>query len=276
MKTLQETIDRINNSGGAADSLRKHLNAVGIHDWEDITREKLYDFKDHLARVLAPNSQKTVMATLKSVAKRVQDEIDFPKGYNELLNARGNKPLKTFLTEGDLEKVAAVKPRTGKQEYVRNVFLICAYTGLRVSDAVKLTMENVVGNNLHFVAKKTKKTGAIPLKPGIEDRIRWIVENPQFACSMTYYNRIIKQICRNAGLTEDVMVFKGGKEMRGPKWKFVSSHTARISIATDLSRRGVSTEDICQLLQHSSILTTERYIVKDRITLSDEAMKFFE
>ena len=261
MKTLQETIDRINNSGGAADSLRKHLKAVGIHDWEDITREKLYDFKDHLARVLAPNSQKTVMATLKSVAKRVQDEIDFPKGYNELLNARGNKPLKTFLTEGDLAKVAAVKTHTGKQEYVRNVFLICAYTGLRVSDAVKLTMENVVGNNLHFVAKKTKKTGAIPLKPGV---------------SMTYYNRIIKQICRNAGLTEDVMVFKGGKEMRGPKWKFVSSHTARISIATDLSRRGVSTEDICQLLQHSSILTTERYIVKDRITLSDEAMKFFE
>ena len=40
MKTLQETIDRLNNSGGAADSLRKHFDAVGIKEWEDLTKEK--------------------------------------------------------------------------------------------------------------------------------------------------------------------------------------------------------------------------------------------
>lgn len=276
MKTLQETINRIKNNGGQADSLRKHLNSVYIIEWDDITRDKLYDFKDHVGRVLAPNSQKTIMAVFKNVIKRAPESVKVPSDYNEILNAKGNKPLKTFLTEEDLKKVAAVKVHTGKQEYVRNVFLICAYTGLRVSDALKLTLENVVEKNLHFVAKKTKKTGAIPLKTGLEERIRWIVENKDCACSMTYYNRIIKIICRNAGVNEDVLVFKAGKELRGPKWKFVSSHTARISLATDLSRRGVRTEDICQLLQHSSIQTTERYIIKDRIELSDEAMKFFE
>ena len=73
-----------------------------------------------------------------------------------------------------------------------------------------------------------------------------------------------------------VLVFKAGKEMRGPKWKFISSHSARISTATCLDRRGVQIGDICQLLQHSSVTTTERYIVRDRIQLSDEAMKFFK
>ena len=83
-------------------------------------------------------------------------------------------------------------------------------------------------------------------------------------------------MCKSAGITEEVMVFKAGKELKGPKWKFITSHTARISTASCLNKRGVQIGDICQLLQHSSIQMTERYIIRDRIELSDEAMKFFE
>lgn len=276
MKTLQETIDRLNNSGGAADSLRKHFDAVGIKEWEDLTKEKLYDLKDHLKEKLAPNSQKTLMAVAKAVIKRAPKEIDLPEDYAGILTAKGCDVRRTFLTEDDLDKLAAIKTNTLKKEYVKNVFLICAYTGLRVSDAIKLTSDNVVGNNLHFVAKKTKKSGAIPLKSGIAERIKWLDDNRESACSTTYYNRVIKKLCEQAGMDEEVVVLKGGQEIIGPKWKQVSSHVARISIATDLSRRGVRTEDIQQLLQHSSIKVTEHYIIKDRVELSDEAMKFFK
>ena len=197
---------------------------------------------------------------------------------------------KTFVLTGALSKFTreeatdkielfggkASQARTYNQEFVKNVFLICSYTGLRVGDATNLTSENVVGDSLHYVAQKTHKPGAIPLKPCVAERIKWLSEHQDAKCSRTYYNRAIKRLCKKAGLTDDVVVLKGGKERRGPKWMFVSSHTARISTATCLDRRGVAIGDICQLLQHSSVTTTERYIVRDHIELSEEAMKFFE
>jgi len=275
MKSLQKTIDGLNNDGGAGVTLRKHLSAVGIYEWEDITRSSLYDLKDHLAETLAPNSQKTVMANFKSILHRVIEEIDIPSDYEKILAAKGNKPLKTYLTEEDLARLDATPTHTNRQEFIKNVFLICAYTGLRVGDALNLSAENVVGNSLHYIAQKTHKPGAIPLKSGVSERIKWICDHPEARCTRTYYNRAIKRLCKKAGLTEDVLVLKGGKEKRGPKWMFVSSHTARISTATCLDRRGVAIGDICQLLQHSSVTTTERYIVRDHIELSEEAMKFF-
>ena len=51
MKTLEQTIAKMER--GAAQSLRKHLAAVGINGWEDITRSTLYDLKDHLGETVA-------------------------------------------------------------------------------------------------------------------------------------------------------------------------------------------------------------------------------
>ena len=275
MRTLEQTIDRLNTNEGVKQTIRKHLYASDIHEWEDFTRSAMYDLQAHIARTLAPNSQKTVMAHIKCLLKRAIDEVELPNDYDRILVARGAKPLKTYLTEEDLEKFAAVRTTTLQREYVKNMFLICAYTGLRVSDARSLTMENIVGENLHYVAKKTNKIGAIPLKHGLKERIEWIVAHPEAVISPTGYNKALRRLCRQAGIDEEVLVFKGGKELRGPKWKFVSSHTARISTATCLSKRGVQIGDICQLLQHSSVQMTERYIIRDRVELSEAAMKFF-
>ena len=275
MKTLQETLNKMVSRGGIGQSLRKHLTAVGIIEWSDITRSALYDLRDHLAESIAPNSQKTVMANFKSLLNRVRDDIEIPKDYDKILVAKATAPLKTYLTEEDLIKFQNVKPNTIRQEFVKNAFLICAYTGLRVSDAMNLTVENIDGDNLKYIAQKTKKPNAIPLKSGLAERIKWISEHKEYSVSLVSYNIAVRFLCKKAGIDEEVVVFKAGKEKKGPKWKFVSSHTARISTATCLDRRGVKIGDIKQLLQHSSVQITERYIVKDRIELSENAMKFF-
>ena len=276
MLSLEATLNLMNNSGGAASSLRKHLKAVGIAEWTDITRSTLYALKDHLSHDgLATGTQKTIMANLKSIMGRVRDEVNFPSDYAKILSVKATQNLKTFLTEEDLQKLSDLKVPVKTQQFVQNVFLICAYTGLRYSDAIKLTPENIVGNNLHYVAKKTKKVGAIPLKSGLEDRIKWLYENQDAKVSRCSYNRTTRKLCKRAGIDEDVLVFKHDTEMRGPKWKFITSHSARVSTATCLSRRGVQISDIQQLLQHSSVAITEKYIVKDRIQLSSEAMEFF-
>lgn len=275
MRTLQEAIDRMENKGGQGQTLRKHLTAVGITDWEDITRSSLYEFVDHIKAELAPLTQKNVAGTLRALLNRVKDDIDIPNDFAKILAVKAQPPMKTYLSEDDLDKFAAFKPKTGKQEYIQNVFLICAYSGLRVGDAMRLTTDNVVDGNLHYIAEKTKKSNSIPLKRGLDERIKWITEHKHFATSLSWYDRAVKQICKQAGIDEDVVVYKAGKELKGPKCNFITSHTARVSTATCLDRRGVAIGDIKQLLQHSSVTITERYIVRDCVHLSSNALEFF-
>ena len=263
------------NKGGAGASLRKHLSAVGIERWDDITRASLYEFRDELLKSVAPSTAKTIMAYAKGLISRYQDEVPMPTGWKSILQSKGAKPMKTYLTEADLKKLSGVKVRTDKQMLVKHLFLICAYTGLRVSDAMHLSPENIVNGNLHYVAQKTKKAGAIPLKAGLEARIRWIAEHPGLTISVKSYNQAVRKMCKDAGIDEEVVVLKAGKEMKGPKWQFISSHTARISTASCLNQRGVPIGDICKLLQHSGTAMTERYIVRDRVELTPKAMAFF-
>ena len=276
MKTLQEAIFfKEEGKGGAGRSLRKHLAAVGIVEWDDITRSTLYDFRDHLTGTLAPGTARTIMAYAKALLNRYSDEVNFPKDWKAILSAKNVRPMKTYLTESELAQFADAPVHTHKQILVKNLFLICAYTGLRVSDAMNLSTENIVDGNLHYVARKTKKAGAIPLKSGLEERIAWVAAHKDLTITLKSYNEAVRKMAKDAGINDEVVVLKAGHEMRGPKWKFLSSHTARISTATCLSRRGVSVGDICKVLQHSGTAMTERYIIRDRVELSENAMKFF-
>ncbi len=277
MRTLQEAINRMDNKGGAADSLRKWFTAAGIQDWNDITRASLYELHDNACEALAPSTARTVFAHAKCLLNRYSDEVELPKGWEKILTSKNVKPMKIFLNESELRRIESGKGvHTDRQRFVLNVFLVCAYTGLRVSDAMALTPENVVDGNLHYVAAKTRKAGAMPLKAGLEQRIAWIASHPQQAVTLKCYNEAVRRICRDAGITQEVVVLKAGREQRGPKWKFVSSHTARISTASCLNRRGVPVGDICKILQHSGTQMTERYIVRDRVELSGRAMAFFK
>lgn len=275
MKTLQEAIDKLNGKGGAGASLHKHLGRVGINRWADVTRTALYELRDELNDSVRPATAKTICANFKAILNRYKDELELPTDYAKILSVKATKPMKTFLNEGDLAKLENAPVHTVRQQFVKNVFLICAYTGLRVSDAMNLTRENIDGNVLRFTAIKTKKSGCIPLKPSLIPRIEWVADHQDCRVTRAGYNSAIRLMCMKAGIDEEVVVFKGGKEQKGPKWKFVSSHTARISTASCLYRAGVPIGDICTLLQHSGSSMTERYVVRDKVELSQKAMRFF-
>ena len=96
MNTLQETLSTIQNKGGAGASLRKHLSAVGINDWEDLTRAALYDLKDHAQESLAPGSAKQLFANLRALLSRYQDELPgVPDDWKKILTAKGDTSRST-------------------------------------------------------------------------------------------------------------------------------------------------------------------------------------
>lgn len=144
----------------------------------------------------------------------------------------------------------------------RNLFLIGCYTGLRVSDFSRLRDAHIG----KFITIKTQKTGA-PVVIPIHPVVREIIDSG-FDLSDTVsdqkLNVHIKDLCRMAGIDEEVLVNKnvGGHntEVVLPKYQLVSSHTARRSFATNAYKAGVPTIAIMKITGHRLESTFLKYI----------------
>ena len=270
--TLHEAIQR--HGGKATPCLLKHLNASGIKDWDDMTRANLHALKDELKGSVSPNSAKTYLAQIRSILNRYSDDIELPKGWDDLFKAKSEKPVKTFLTISEIERFEAVTPKNEREEYVQAAFICGCWTGARISDIKDFTEENISNGTLTYVSHKTGIQATIPAKPGLWEKIQIVQNYPHEMCLMTY-NRIVRSIAKRAGIRDKVKIHKAGETRVVEKWEALSSHSARISTATNLAVLGVPLNDLKSILGHSSVSMSERYIVPTKANLSPKAMGFF-
>ncbi len=112
-----------------------------------------------------------------------------------------------------------------------------------------------------------------PLKPIVKELLTNL---PKEEVSDPTFNNNIRNICRKAGITEAVKVFKAGKEVEGEKWEFVSSHTARRSFATNLYLRGADLYSISQMMGHASVEMTQNYLCCGLREQSAQVMEYFK
>lgn len=272
MRTLHEAIQA--HAKGAAPALTRYLNECGLTAWEDLTRTNLNEFRDHVTERVAQSTAKTYFAVLKSILNRYKDDAEFCADFANILKAKTEKPVKTFLTTKDLAQLETVEIQSANEQYVLDVFLIGAYTGMRVSDAMEVSEENMTNGYITYVSIKTGTQAVIPMKAGIDERIRRVQANECDMPVMTY-NRIIRRLCQRAGITERVKVFKAGEHKKGEKWEYVSSHTARCSFCSNLAHLGVPILDISRMAGHASIAMTQRYIFCTKINITNRAMAYF-
>lgn len=263
------------HAGATAPALVKYLNESGLNDWQDLTKSNLNAFRDVVTSQVALSTARTYFAVLKSVLKRYEDDALPCKDYREILTARNVKAVKTYLTTEELERLERVDIITPGELYVLDVFLIGAYTGMRLSDALCVSQENMMNGHVSYISQKTGIHAFIPLRSGVSERIER-VQRFSKKISVAGYNKALRRLCRRAGITDRVTVYKAGKTEKGEKWEFISSHSARISFASNLSSMGVPLIDIAKLMGHASVSMTERYIVTTEARLNEAAMEFFK
>ena len=265
----------MDNKGGAGSSLRKHLNAAGIHEWEDISRASLYDFHDTLCSTVAPSTAKTVMGYCKALLGRYSDTLNLPSDWQKILTTRGCKPVRAYLTPEELRAFEAYKPKNEMEAVVKAECLIEAYTGARISDVLELTEENFSGGSLTYTSKKTKVTATVPTTDKIKGLVSFVRENYDKNPSMVSRERIIRRIARAAGITSPVSIFKAGKPVKGPKCDHITSHTFRISFVTNLQLAGIDMVSLSRLAGHTNTAMTERYCAPTAPKLTDMALAYF-
>ena len=244
--------------------------------WENLSKVRLQNFADHLKSELSPNTAKSYCSKLKTILNLYIDEVEIQKGFEKVLNIRKDASEQTFLTPDEIAKVMEYKPRKTSEWIVRNQFVIGCLTGARHSDYIRFTRRNFKGKSLSYVSVKTHHKTEVPLSDALK---RFIKENEDqgfdnIEFSGVYFNRLIKEICKAVGLTEELTLYNYGKTQTKEKWKFVSSHTARRSFATNLYMNGVDIYTISRLCGHSSVEVTKTYICCSP-NIDDKVMDYF-
>lgn len=224
----------------------------------EITNEWLLRFKEYLGELgLAANSRSKYINVLLSIIKDadlmgyVMPAMKKFETLKKKMSVAEEASESVYLNREELKLIEGYKPHGKGEEFTRAIFLICAYTGCRISDAQILSENNFNNGEINFTSIKTKSTSRLPLHPIVPELVKVIKGNTYSETSVkVIVGRCIKDICKNLGINETVTLYRRGERMTQPKWMMVSSHTGRKSFVTNMFLDGYTLEQISRILGH--------------------------
>jgi len=230
----------------------------------DITLEFLERLKAYAMGRVAPNSARVYLGYFKKAFwKAERSGYKFPISQEDvvkMLSIRQEASEHVYLNPVELKMIENYTPSLDTERFTRAAFLLCAYTGCRVTDYPLITEANFYGNELRFTAEKTKVSARMPLHPLVPSLIEEL-RAYNYANPASLVGQYIKDICRKVGINEPVTLYQRGKRQTLPKWRFVATHTARRSFATNLYLDGYTIKQISTMMGHKNTNQTERYII---------------
>lgn len=250
--------------------LNRMYEFAGSPEWNKFDKPYLAGLTRYFRNVMSDSSARTALGTVKATLNDYKELVSLPERFEKVLRVRATNSVETWLTEDELSLLEDYNGNENEMSVLRD-FLIGAWTGARHSDFSQLDTHNIVNGMLTYVSEKSKTKATIPIKP----LVRRLLHYDRTTVDESTANRIIKRICQNVGIANRIRLFRRGESVTDEKWKFVSSHTARRSFATNLYLRGVDILTISRFMGHSSIEMTKRYIVCEMKDLSKEEIEFF-
>lgn len=192
------------------------------------------------------------------------------------------KSPKVVLSFNDLERIKRTQFKSENHDLARDWLIIGCYTGQRVSDLFRMTINNIENvRDFRFIILEQVKTGKqvqIPIHHEVESILEKYKGSfpPVFVSNVesnkTLFNRYLKEICEKAGLNQKVKgnLFDGETERtllgEYEKYKLVSSHICRRSFATNFyANPNYPTPLLMNITGHSTERMFLEYIGKEPI-----------
>lgn len=284
--------DKSQSSLDNYDSVKKHLLAYSKAknyriDFDTITLDFFYSYVSFLKKYKWKTGsglkQNSIAKDIRLLKVFMGEGIDL--GWTKNFEFRHKKFSFTeedidavYLTENEVIELYNFDfTHNRKLEQVRDLFVFGCFTGLRYSDYSNIRPENIVQRDgelfIKMLTQKTQELVIIPANPIVlkifakyelnDNRLPKTISNQKF-------NDYIKDVCRDAGLTE-----KGRLSTMPEKELFscVSSHTARRSFATNLYLEGFPTIDLMKITGHKTEKAFLKYI---RVSKLDTAKRLSE
>lgn len=237
----------------------------------ELKEEFINDFENYLIDVknLKTNTIAGYIKTLKRVVRLAVSKGLLNK--NPFVNhaTKTEKTNRAFLTEEELEKFGAIQLDSKQEEFIRDIFVFCCFTGLSYIDVKNLKFDEIerFWDKSLWIIKKREKTKtnfsvkllATPLR--IIEKYKGIAKDdyvfdiPSNATCRAY----LKSITKKAGIK-----------------KHVTFHVSRHTCATLFLSNNVPIESVSKMLGHSDIRTTQIYarITNKKISEDMEKLAF--
>jgi integrase len=237
--------------------------------------------KNYVGRII--KFIKTVVRDARVSGIETHPQLDSIKGYT-------TKTSFVVLTEEEISKIKVVTlPINHKINDARDWLLISCYTGQRVSDFLRFNSNMIIEVNnatsgktikmINFIQEKTKKEIDFPISTNIAEILD--KRGGEFPAKMTSqeYNKLIKEVCKIAGL---VQIVYGGKEKPEtkrkewgsfPKYELITSHIGRRTFCS-IQYGKIPTPFIMYASGHSTETMLLKYINKTNTQNSLELAKY--
>ncbi len=213
------------------------------------------------------NQIKLIKAIMNSALERgLHNNLDFKK---RAFHKPKENIYAIYLSVDELQKIENLdfseKP---KLDNARDLFLIGAFTGLRVSDYNKVSKTNIkTKEGTTFFEIKTQKTGkvvGIPIHPVVYKVLSKRNDNLPKRMPEQHINMALKDIGELAGFNETIKIEKtlGGKKvtLSYKKHQLITNHTARRSFCTNAYLANMPVFDIMAISGHTSEQIFYKYI----------------
>jgi integrase len=126
-----------------------------------------------------------------------------------------------------------------------------------------------------MVTQKTKQQVIIPLHPTVKAILEKYNYHLPFTISNQKFNDYLGEVCEKADIKEQYTksITKAGKRevKAGAKHKFITSHSARRSFATNAFKRGISPYLIMSITGHKTETEFMKYL---KVTAEERAEMF--
>lgn len=214
-------------------------------------------------------SENTIKGRLKQLHCLTQEAIkrnlitDDPFKYVTI----GNMTARVgYLEQYEVEKLEALT-LTGKEEKIRDLFLLACYTGLRWSDLSTLEEAEIINGVLHKKMLKTSLNVHIPINTLFWGKGRAIIDKYEDITTLSHCvkcnstaNRILKDLATKAGINKKVYF-----------------HLGRKTCSNMLNALGMDIQDISAILGHTKVeVTKKHYLFNNSEHLQNSVDKIFK
>ncbi|MCM1554284.1 MAG: site-specific integrase [Bacteroides sp.] len=264
-------------------TLRHHLHAIATTPYiEDIDNDYLDTFITYCVKQNYANSYTHKLARILIWFLRWCEKKSYTRklDYDHLRPklAMPKKPI-IFLQTEELERLSKLTLSPGKTHLQRalDFFLFCCYTGLRYSDARRVSQADIKDNCLNLITQKDTDSLVIPLLPQAQnilqkyhrphpnDKLLPSIPNPVL-------NEQIKILCAmadiNAPVTRTEIRGSNRSEQTLPKYETISSHCGRRTFICYALAQGVPPNVVMAITGHSDYNAMKPYIA-----IADQTIK---
>ena len=271
------------------------LNEVGKYpiSFSDINLPLIKDYESYLFNKEVGKGKTTKTTTVGNKVEKIicilkraeqQGMIDIHESkldkYKKPQSRQGDEN-EIYLTEDEIDKIYALR-LTGREEEVRDLFVLQCWIGQRFSDTQAINegiikeAPNGKGKVIEIVQEKKTHRVSIPLLPVAIDILNKYKNGFPIYTNQTALN-YLKNIGEKAGITRlhNVTEDRGGEVVKTQvkAYELIGTHTARRSFICNMLKHGYDSHIIMKITGHNDAKSFKKYV---RLTSEDAALLMLE